>query len=198
LGGGLALQFTLDYPERVEKLVLVDSAGMGREICNEFKACALPLLNGLFMKKRKNGPSRLLKQLVHNPMVISEDYYKVSNVYNAAKGAIKALLAVLTTGINLFGQKRRIIQPLIEKMPEIKAPVLVVWGTQDQIIPVTHAKIAAERIPGARLELFENCGHMPQFEQPEKFNKLVLDFLEEKNKLKRSMANLIVPISNTN
>ena len=180
LGGGLALQFTLDYPEKVEKLVLVDSAGMGREICPVFKACALPLLHGLFTRKSNNGLPRLMKQLIHNPLVISEEFYKVSRKYNAADGAVKSLISVLTAGINLFGQKSKVIQPLLEKMPTVKAPTLVVWGRQDQIIPVSHAEIAASRIPNARLELFDNCGHMPQFEQPEKFNKLVLEFLEEK------------------
>jgi pimeloyl-ACP methyl ester carboxylesterase len=180
LGGGLALQFILDYPEKVEKLVLVDNAEMGREICTDFKACALPLLNGLYTRKSNNGLPRLMKPLIHNPLVISEEFYKVSRKYNTADGAVKALLSALTAGINFFGQKSKITRPLLEKLPVVKAPTLVIWGKQDQIIPVSHAQIAASRIPGARLEIFENCGHMPQFEQPDKFNKLVLGFLEEK------------------
>ena len=53
----------------------------------------------------------------------------------------------------------------------------VVWGQQDRILPVAHAQVAVAKIPGARLEIYDRCGHMPQLEYPDKFNRLVLDFL---------------------
>jgi len=177
LGGGLALQFSLDYPEKVDKLVLVANAGMGREVCSEFRACFLPVMDGLFTRQSKNGLSRLLSVLVYNPALISPEFHWISNKYNTSDGAPKSLLSALTAGINLFGQKSTLIRPLLERLNTVKAPTLVIWGKDDHVIPVSHAGIAAGHIPGARLELFDNCGHMPQFEYPEKFNKLVLDFL---------------------
>ncbi|RPH38866.1 MAG: alpha/beta fold hydrolase, partial [Burkholderiales bacterium] len=72
-----------------------------------------------------------------------------------------------------------LIRPLRQKLDTIKNPTLIIWGKNDRVIPVAHAQVAVKNIPGARLELFDKCGHMPMFECPEKFNKLVLDFLAE-------------------
>ena len=77
----------------------------------------------------------------------------------------------------MCGQRARLTGPLIGKLGTITAPTLIVWGKHDRIIPVAHAQIAAAKIPGARLEIFDHCGHMPMLEHPEEFNKLVLDFL---------------------
>ena len=179
LGGGLVLQYTLDYPQKVEKLVLVDNAGMGRELCADFRFCVLPVINSLFLKQGQNSPARMLDRLVYDPSVITGDFQDFTLKYNSADGAGKALFSVLSAGVNIFGQKRKLTRQLLNRLHAVKAPTLVIWGKQDRVIPVAHADIAVKNIPGARLELFDNCGHMPMFEQPEKFNRLVLDFLNK-------------------
>ncbi len=179
LGGGLSLQFALEYPEMVEKLVLADTAGMGREVCPDFRFCAIPVLNSLFVKQKKGSKSGIIARLVYDPAVITQEFADLSYKYNSGEGAVKALLSALTSGLNILGQKSSLTRPLLDKLGAIKVPTLIIWGKQDAIIPVSHAHIAAQKIPGARLEIFDKCGHIPMYEQPDKFNQLVLEFLDK-------------------
>lgn len=179
LGGGLALQFALEYPQKVSKLVLVDNAGMGREVCVDFRFCALPVINSFFVRPGRNNVERLLETLVYDASVITPEFKEFSNRYNSVEGAGKALLATLRAGLNIFGQKSKLTRQLLERLHTIEAPTLIIWGNHDRIIPVAHAHIAAKKIPHARLAIFDNCGHMPMLEQPEKFNRIVLEFLNE-------------------
>jgi pimeloyl-ACP methyl ester carboxylesterase len=65
----------------------------------------------------------------------------------------------------------------LERARDIKGELLMIWGRQDHIFPASHAEAASRRIKGAQLEIFEQSGHTPQMEEPERFNRLVLDFL---------------------
>jgi pimeloyl-ACP methyl ester carboxylesterase len=181
MGGGLALQFTIKFPQKVEKLVLVDNAGMGRQVCSDFKFCTLPLVNNLLIRPSQGLAGRVKKMLVYDPAVITPEFEALTNKYGNNDGNARAFLATLTAGINILGQKGKLTRQLLSSLHTITAPTLVVWGKQDRVLPVSHAQIVVEKIPNARLEIFDNCGHMPMFEYPEKFNKLVLDFLNEKS-----------------
>jgi pimeloyl-ACP methyl ester carboxylesterase len=66
---------------------------------------------------------------------------------------------------------------VLEHLPELKCPVLIVWGKKDIYLPVTWAELAHSRIPGSQLHIFQTCGHAPQRECSEEFNRLVLEFL---------------------
>jgi pimeloyl-ACP methyl ester carboxylesterase len=179
LGGGLALAFTIEYPDKVTRLVLVDNAGMGREVIIDFKVCSLPWLGELLSRPSLKGTSRLWKEIVHDPALVTTELVGLSYDLASQPGAQKALLSTLRAGINLWGQRGKLIKELMNRYGEITAPTLVVWGQQDRIIPVAHAHVAVAKITGARLEIYDQCGHMPQFEYPDKFNQLVLDFLAE-------------------
>lgn len=179
LGGGLVLWFALEFPEKVEKLVLVDNAGMGRGVIPDFKVCSLPLIGELLIRPSLKGTVGLWKKIVYDSSLVTPELVDLAYHLAAQPGAKKSLLSALRAGINLLGQKDKLTRQLLVRLNTIKAPVLVVWGKQDRIIPPAHARVAADKIRGARLELFDRCGHMPQLEHPEKFNKLVLDFLAE-------------------
>jgi 4,5:9,10-diseco-3-hydroxy-5,9,17-trioxoandrosta-1(10),2-diene-4-oate hydrolase len=179
LGGGLALLFALQYPQKVEKLVLVDNAGMGKDIILDFKLCSLPLLGELLIRPSRSTTAGLWKKIVYNSSLVTEKLIKDSYALAALPGASKALLAALRSGINLSGQRSKLTKALLEKLGSIAAPTLIIWGKQDRIIPVAHAQVAVNKILGARLQIIDRCGHMAQLEHPEKFNKLVLDFLAE-------------------
>jgi pimeloyl-ACP methyl ester carboxylesterase len=179
LGGGLVLTFAVEYPQRVVKLVLVDNAGMGRGVITAFKLCSLPLIGELSVRPSLKGTAGLWRKIVYDASLVTPELVDSTYRLAAQPGAKKSLLAALRTGINPLGQKDKLTRQLLVRLNAIKAPALVVWGKQDRIIPPTHAKLALEKIPGARLEFFDCCGHMPQLEYPDKFNKLVLDFLAE-------------------
>ena len=179
LGGGLVLLFALQYPQKVEKLVLVDNAGMGKGVILDFKLCSLPLLGELLIRPSRKTTAGLWKKIVYNSSLVTEKLIKDSYALAALPGASKALLAALRSGINLCGQRSKLTQALMEKLGSIAAPTLIIWGKQDRIIPVAHAQVAVNKILGAKLQIIDRCGHMAQLEHPEKFNKLVLDFLAE-------------------
>ena len=69
--------------------------------------------------------------------------------------------------------------PVRDNLSRITQPVLIIWGEKDRVLPLKHAYFAKDKIPNARLEIFPACGHIPFFERPEEFNRLVLDFLSE-------------------
>jgi 4,5:9,10-diseco-3-hydroxy-5,9,17-trioxoandrosta-1(10),2-diene-4-oate hydrolase len=177
LGGGLILLFALRFPQKVEKLVLVDNAGMGRDVIVDFKVCSLPFLGELLIKPSLEGTEKLWRKIVYDPALVTPDLVKMCYELGALPNAAKSLLSVLRAGINLCGQRAKLTKPLLKDLANITAPTLILWGKQDRIISVKHAPIAAAKIPGAKLHLFEKCGHMPMFEHPDEFNKLVLDFL---------------------
>lgn len=179
LGGGLVLQFALEYPQKVEKLVLVDNAGMGRGVIPDFKLCSLPLVGELLIRPSLKGTVRLWKKIVYDSSLVTPELVDLPYHLAVQPGAKESLLATLRAGINLLGQKDKLTRQLLARLNTIKAPALVVWGKQDRIIPPAHARVAEDRMPSARLEFFDRCGHMPQLEYPEKFNELVLDFLAE-------------------
>lgn len=75
----------------------------------------------------------------------------------------------------------------MSNLDKITATTLIVWGKQDAVPPGDQARFAKERIPNSQLYIFDHCGHMPNFEKPEEFNRLVLEFLSKTEK--RHIAN---------
>jgi 4,5:9,10-diseco-3-hydroxy-5,9,17-trioxoandrosta-1(10),2-diene-4-oate hydrolase len=77
-----------------------------------------------------------------------------------------------------WGIRLEVFHPIVDRLKNIKAPTFVVWGKQDKIIPVAYADVAVKKIPNARSYIFDRCGHWAQFEYPQEFNQLVLEFLQ--------------------
>jgi pimeloyl-ACP methyl ester carboxylesterase len=179
LGGGLVLSFAYLYPEKIDKIVLVGNAGMGREVMIDLKLVSIPVIGELFAGVSRKRIAGLWRNIVFDPSLVTDELVEQTFELATLPGACKALLATLRAGISIRGQRGYLVRQLLDNIGGITAPVLVFWGRQDRIIPVSHARIAAAKIPNARVEIFENCGHMPQLEYPDKFNKLVLEFLAE-------------------
>jgi pimeloyl-ACP methyl ester carboxylesterase len=179
MGGGLVLQFALQFPQKVVKLVLVDNAGMGRDVIIDFRVCSLPFLGEFLIRPSLKGTEKLWKEIVYDPALVTPDLVKMGYELGSLPGASESLLIVLRAGINLWGQRADLTKSLLKDLGKIAAPTIIFWGRQDRIIPAAHAQIAASKIPGAELHIFDCCGHMPMFEHPNEFNKTVLDFLAE-------------------
>jgi len=77
--------------------------------------------------------------------------------------------------VNALGQRRSVRRE--QRLASLAPPLLVCWGRQDRVVPVAHAEAAAARRPGARLRLFDRCGHWPHFEHPTDFVETVNGFL---------------------
>jgi pimeloyl-ACP methyl ester carboxylesterase len=182
LGGGIALQFAYQYPERCERLVLVCAGGLGQEV--------MPLLRGLTLP----GVEYLL------PLVFQPAYAEVVNRFAGLLGRVgftpkpvtsetwrsytslidprtrQAFLHTLRAVVDHKGQ-RVSAQDRLYLASAI--PTLIVWGDRDPIIPVSHAHRTHELIPGSRLEIFDGAGHYPHCEDPQRFASILGGFVEE-------------------
>ncbi len=177
MGGGLVLAFAIQFPQKVDKLVLVDNALMGRDVILDLRLLSLPILGELLSRPSPKATANLWRKIVFDASLVTEELVKQTYQLATLPGASKALLATLRAGIGIRGQRAHLTRQLLDSIGSITAPTMVIWGQQDHIIPVAHAQIAAAKIPGAKLQIFEQCGHMPQLEYPDKFNALVLEFL---------------------
>jgi pimeloyl-ACP methyl ester carboxylesterase len=181
LGGGIAMQFAYQFPEMVERLVLVSSGGLGLEVSPVLRAAALPGAE-LFIAAtagtgRKVGGA-IGRGLSAVGMEPAADVAEVARGYAslAEPSRRKAFLATLRSVVGTEGQRVAASDRLY--LAE-EVPVLIVWGARDPIIPVRHGEDAHRTLPGSRLEIFEGAGHMPQLEQPGHFIAVLESFLAE-------------------
>jgi 4,5:9,10-diseco-3-hydroxy-5,9,17-trioxoandrosta-1(10),2-diene-4-oate hydrolase len=179
LGGGVALQYALQFPGKVQKLVLVDSAGLGREMAFIMRLATIPLVGELMMQPNRMGMTFVLKRCVYDPAVITDDLVDLYYRLDSSPEARKSILLVLRSIATIFGGRADVLDPIIKNIGDIHVPALIIWGRQDRILPVRHACFAAQKLPNARLHIFDQCGHMPNFERPQDFNGLVLNFISD-------------------
>jgi pimeloyl-ACP methyl ester carboxylesterase len=181
LGGGIAMQFAYQFPEMVERLVLVSSGGLGPEVSAVLRAAALPgadlFISATASVGQKVG-SALSRGLGAVGMRPAPDVAEVARGYAslADPGRRKAFLATLRSVVGTEGQRIAAADRLY--LAEA-VPVLIVWGARDQIIPVRHGEDAHRALPGSQLEVFEGVGHLPQLELPGRFLALLERFLAE-------------------
>jgi len=165
LGGWIAADFAIRYPEKVEKLVLVDAAGLGPE----GPPTPLPVdLN----PASPSGMRKVLEFIVYDKRSITDEVARQAferRLKNGDGYTIQRVVAGLVAGN----------QYLDSKISSIKAPTLVLWGREDMLTPLSLAERFQKAIPGAKLTVFEQCGHIPQVEKPQEFNKTLLEFLAQ-------------------
>ncbi len=176
MGGGVALQFALAYPAQVERLVLVSSAGLGKEVSLMLRLASLPLLGELATRPGLQASRDFMKEILYDPALITEQDVQLDFAMASQAGAQQAFLKALRALGTVFGQKEKFTGPILDSLPSLPQLTLVFWGRQDKIVPVSQAE-AARRIPNVRLEIFERCGHIPQFEHPEPFDRALQEFL---------------------
>jgi 4,5:9,10-diseco-3-hydroxy-5,9,17-trioxoandrosta-1(10),2-diene-4-oate hydrolase len=177
LGGAIALQFALQFPDQVEKLVLVDSAGLGREVNLFFRLPTLPLVGKWLARPSRKGQAQILREVFYDPALVTDERVEFEYQMSLLPGAQEAFLSTLRRNATLRGVRDDVWRPIVDNLQSITAPTLVIWGQQDRILPVAHAQVAGDRIANVRLQIIDRCGHEPQIERPEEFNALVLEFL---------------------
>jgi pimeloyl-ACP methyl ester carboxylesterase len=182
LGGGVALRVILDDPGRVDRLILVSSAGLGREVSLPLRIASLPFFDRIFFKPPLPVFIRFLHRLVYDPSAITDEFARLYYEMFFQPGSVRTFTSILRNIATLRGARPGILEPIREGLAAITAPALILWGRQDRILPVSQAFDAAGRIPGARLHVFERCGHMPNVEYPGEFNRIVLEFLKESDR----------------
>lgn len=176
MGGVLCLQFALDYPERLDRLVLIASAGLGRELSGSLCTLGLPGVPWLLLKRsRPEWVEPGLRSCLADPWCVSSEYVQMCIAACGHRQAMASFVEAVRVGVTLRGQHPRIV--LRDRLHAVRAPTLLIWGQQDAVIPVHHAYNACERLPAGSLVVLENCGHCPQIEQPKRVNSLLEQFL---------------------
>ncbi len=178
MGSAIALQLALRFPKMVDKLALINSAGLGRGMGLTLYLAKLPLLGKLFTRPSRVASRLLLKMMVYDRKVItdkiSDEYYQMAFL----PGNQHCFLKILRENANIFGQSEKVYGPNVRGLSTLTKPVLLVTGTNDRVMPPAHVRAAARLLPNARLHVFEKCGHVPMFEKTQAFNELLLDFLD--------------------
>ena len=180
LGGGVAMQFAWLFPERCERLVLISSGGLGRELALILRAPTLPgagwVLPLISTPWLRWGGERLARQLGRFGMRSSADLEELWRGYVSLGDAEvrRAFLTTIRTVADLGGQSIS----ALERLPALAhLPTLLVWGARDRLIPVAHGVAGHQAIPGSRLEVFERAGHAPHLRDPRRFAGLLREFV---------------------
>ncbi len=182
LGGGIAMQFTYQYPYLVDRFVLVGSGGLGRSVSPAIRALTLPgarpvVASVAYRPIRKVVVPALLK-LHATGWTGTQDLGGFAEVYESLgdRRARAAFQHVLRAAVDWRGQVITMIDRayLAEHMP-----AMVMWGRKDLAIPVKHAYAAKELLPRARLHIFDDSGHMPHEDEPDEFAAALTGFMLE-------------------
>ena len=181
LGGGVVMQLAYQFPERCERLVLVDSGGLGREVNVLLRAATLPLSEVVL-------PVLASTRLLDAGRTVSRLFGRLgiragTDVAELAKGhasladaeARAAFVHTLRTIVDPGGQRVNASDRLYLAQ---NVPFMLVWGERDPIIPVEHGRTAHELVPSSRLEIFEHAGHFPHVDDPQRFLDVLLDFID--------------------
>jgi pimeloyl-ACP methyl ester carboxylesterase len=181
LGGGIAMQLYYQFPERCERLVLVDSGGLGRGVSMLLRAATLPgseLVLPLLAASRLLDAGRLAGGLLGRlGLRAGTDIEEIARGHAtlADAGARAAFVQTLRSVVEPGGQRVNAANRLYlaERMP-----LLVMWGEHDSLIPVAHAHETHELLPSSRLEVFPESGHFPQLDEPERFIDVLGAFID--------------------
>jgi pimeloyl-ACP methyl ester carboxylesterase len=182
LGGGIAMQFIYQFPERCERLVLVSSGGLGREVSTLLRMLAFPgseyvLAVGCapqVMRAREKLTGWFARAGLRPAPALAEILRSYASLGDGQARA--AFLHTLRSVVDVGGQRVSANDKLYLASD---VPTMIVWGERDPLIPVTHAHGAHEALPGSRLELFPKSGHFPHRDDPERFSDLLDRFIAE-------------------
>jgi pimeloyl-ACP methyl ester carboxylesterase len=189
LGGGVAMQLAYQHPELCERLVLVASGGLGREVSWVLRALTLPaseyVLPVLFPSFARRAGERVVaffrERGVRAPHVAEmwSAYASLTETPNR-DAFLRTVRAVIDPGGQTVSARDRLYLAA-------SVPTLIAWGDRDDIIPVEHAHAAHELLPGSRLEIFEGAGHFLHVEEPVRFAELLRDFIASTEPARRDL-----------
>nr|PZN91355.1 MAG: alpha/beta hydrolase [bacterium] len=177
-GGLVALRLAQRRPERVERLVLLDAAGLGRELPGLVRLAGLPLLGPAVLKPSRPGTRWLLDHvLTSRPLPREHAAALVDYLFWSARTGDARLLAAAVARFCDLGGQREVLGD--EELAALHAPTLVVWGAEDRFLPAAHGERAAALIPRSAFVRIRGAGHSPNWEAPEELLAALVPFVAE-------------------
>ncbi|MFC1844308.1 alpha/beta fold hydrolase [Thermodesulfobacteriota bacterium] len=173
MGGGTIINFTVSNRHMVDKIILIDAAGMPNKLPIMGRISNLPKLgefmyglNSDFLRRMTLGNTFL-----HNKKNITDEYFENATRFHKIKG---------TTEVMLYITREQFFDTLLEEIKKLSLmniPTLIVWGREEKSIPLSVGREMHRILKGSQLEIFDQAGHCAHDDQPEMFNQLVSDFL---------------------
>ena len=180
-GGPVALRLALTDPARVRTLVLVDSAGLGREVHPLLAVDTLPVVGELaiLLSRLPGGAmgrtTMSAAMLFAQPWRVPAEFFSEQHEQGQRPGQLEASTATARALFSATGQR----QILLDQLPDVTAPTLVIWGGCDYVLPASQAQVAAKLLPNGRLAVLPDCGHLPHVEDPVGFAAVLNAWLAE-------------------
>jgi pimeloyl-ACP methyl ester carboxylesterase len=180
-GGVIALRLALADPRRIQTLTLVDSAGLGHGVHPLLALDTLPIIGELaIMISRLPGgdlgrTTMSTVMLFAQPWRVPAEFVTEQHALGRRPGQLEASTAVARALFGPNGQR----QVLLEHLPALPTPTMLIWGGCDYVLPAYHAQAAVNLLPHGRLSVFPDCGHLPHVEQPDRFAAVLSDWLTE-------------------
>lgn len=174
-GGLITGLFALEHPSLVEKAVLVDAGGLGREVSWLLRILSLPVVGDIMYRPKLNDKMGLIKRMFYRPPAVLDELLPEMNRAKLLPGARMATLRGVRSSVNLRGLRQKWL--LIDRLKNSDVPLMVIWGAEDIIIPVAHAETVREELSNCIVKVIPECGHWPQMENPSVFNSIIIDFL---------------------
>jgi pimeloyl-ACP methyl ester carboxylesterase len=181
LGGGVALQFAYQFPDRCDRLVLVGSGGLGKEVALHLRALSFPgaeyLLAPAFTPRLHAAGAALMGWLRRTGVRPTPSFEEFWRGYGSLLDGEtrRAFFHTLHSVVDPGGQR---VSATNRLYLVADTPTEIIWGDRDPIIPLRHAYEARDAMPGSVLHVLEGVGHFPQHEQPERFVRIVLEFID--------------------
>lgn len=175
MGAGTAIKFCVQHRHRVEKLVLVSAAGLPNPLPAMAKFFNLPMIGEFFMGLNTDAFRKIaLKDIfIHDRALVTDRYFDDVTRPQKIENTIAAGLKI---------QRNEFFDTLSEEISalgEMDVPTLLVWGREDKAIPLRLGREMHRLLKGSQLEILDNAGHVPNFEQAARFNQLAVGFLLE-------------------
>ena len=179
LGGGVAMQFAYQYPERTERLVLLAPGGMGPEVSVLLRALTLPgagvILHGLTSWPVRRLGRGTLRALGRSRLAWLRDAGELADAYDrmADPATRTALHHVAREVVDWRGQ----VVTMTDRAYLLQLPICVIWGADDAVIPARHAEIVRQYTPAARVVVLPDTGHFPHHDHPAHVVRILRDFV---------------------
>ena len=185
MGAVVCIELAVEFPDKVEKLVLVDSGGFERKLPLGYRMAALPLIGNIML-----GPPQIftkktvkfgMRRQFYEPKIVPDEWIDIACRHFRRPDRNETIINIIKNYSRSFQDYNG--DTITHKMMSLKQPVLIIHGNQDKVVPVTYARMSLELINSAVLTIFECCGHNPQIEKAAEFNETVKSFLTFRNQV---------------
>ncbi|WP_280241236.1 4,5:9,10-diseco-3-hydroxy-5,9,17-trioxoandrosta-1(10),2-diene-4-oate hydrolase [Nocardia abscessus] len=173
LGGGAAVRFALDYPDRAGKLVLMGPGGLSTNLFAPDPTEGVKLLSKFNYEPTRENLAAFLRIMVFDQSLVTDELIEERFASASTPEALAATRAMGKSFASTDYEKGMLWRDAYK----LRQPVLLIWGREDRVNPLDGALVATKLIPRAQLHVFGGCGHWAQLEKFHEFNRLAIDFL---------------------